>query len=71
MRSKKKSDFIWLIWHKAITINSRGARLIIAIDDKCQLCMTNFPETITYGFWDCRVAHRAWDISIGSCKYLV
>lgn len=35
------------------------------IDDKCQMCMLDIPKTIAHGFWDCRMARRAWDYCIG------
>ena len=45
-------------------VTSWRAKVIVDIDDKCQTCMADIPQTITHRFWDYRMAHKAWDFSI-------
>lgn len=48
-------------------VNAWRAKFIIGNDDKCHMCMVGVAEYIAHRFckWDCRIARRAWDFSIG------
>lgn len=63
--SKKEGAFNWLLWNKAIVVNSQKAIFIVDVNDKCPVCCVDCMETITHRSWDCRSAHVTWDFSIG------
>lgn len=63
--SHKEGAFTWSVWHKPVAIDSWRARFIKGIDNKCLMCRMDILEIITCSFWDCIIAQRAWDYSIG------
>ena len=47
------------------------SRIYQGFDDKCLMCMVGIPETIVHRFWDCKIAQRTWDFSIGIINTII
>lgn len=60
--TRKEGAFIWSNW-QVVALNSWKAKFIANIDEKCIMCETNIPKTVTHRFWECMVARSAWEFS--------
>ena len=59
-RIRKEAGLMWMIWHKAVAINSWRGAIAQEIDQSCLICLRGIRETVMHRFWECSAAQRAW-----------
>lgn len=67
---KRKAHSFGQFGTKLFVVNSWHVHFLKDVDDTYHMCNANIPETIMHRFWDCRLAHTAWDFSIGTMNFM-
>ena len=61
LQARKEVAFMWSIWHKAVAVNERRARITPAsISKQCIFYLPNTSELVKHKFRDCIQARGAW-----------
>nr|PNR27762.1 hypothetical protein PHYPA_029914 [Physcomitrium patens] len=59
-RITKEAGLLWLIWHRAISVNAWQGLIDGQVDQSCAVCLTDIREMILHCFWECLTVQRAW-----------
>ena len=62
-QSRKESELIWKIAHKAVVVNEWRGEISPTIPQACPTCASGVAELVIHRFWSCPQALRMWQFT--------